>query len=160
MRVQLLAPRPKKIKHPDAIFMARRWIRFQLQVLKQINPTIQAFTSLQLGLDSDFAEICIQEKVDSIIAVLSCTDQERFWDLEKKNRFKNLLDHCVAVRATNTEYKKGCIAEQNKIIDLHIDHLLEPVTVLAIKSGSWSKFQKARLNKSYSLKYNVKTITF
>lgn len=68
----------------------RTWIKDRLRArLKQLRP-LYGITGMALGVDQDFAEICIELKIPFIAAV-PFIGQERQWPLQSRERYRELL---------------------------------------------------------------------
>ncbi len=144
MRVGISGPRKWKSlkkRYPKRTELATQWLAAELD-LSVINEEVEGITSLQLGLDTIFANSCYLRSIPFTV-ILSCQNQDEFWDEENQKTFKFLLSKANKIIYINdNSYQKGCIGEQSKAITDWLRE--EESTLFMIYSRQTSKSQQER----------------
>lgn len=144
MRIAVSGPRRWKLLEkevPERTRLAKEWLSIQLD-LALIKEEVEGVSSLQLGLDTIFASLCLLKGIPLKI-FLACRDQDKFWDPETREIFRHLLKQANKVVTTSDNiYELGCIQKQTQAIT---DWLTERDSrLLIIKNKQLSKTQSER----------------
>lgn len=144
MRVAISAPpKWKSVQKwsPSTAALVKEWLSVQLDAAL-IKGEVKAATSLQLGLDTFFAALCRSKGIPYTV-FLACDEQDIFWDEERRETFRSLLDDAEeVVRVQEGSYTSGCINRQYKAIT---DWLKDGESkLLLIKNKALSKSQVER----------------
>ncbi|RCJ27296.1 hypothetical protein A6S26_12725 [Nostoc sp. ATCC 43529] len=78
------------------------------------------FNGMAIGTDQNIADILIERRLDWT-AVIPCTNQGRFWSLEQKARYEQLLLYASKKITLASEYYPGCMQARNKYMANHSD---------------------------------------
>jgi hypothetical protein len=118
MRIAISGPRGwksiEKFKAEKAS-LVKFWISAQLDLISQ-NETLEAATSLQLGLDTVFASSCHAKGIPYTV-FLYCKDQDKFWDEESRKTFSTLCQSAKEIiYICDGVYMEGCIRQQSEAI--------------------------------------------
>ena len=94
MRVMVTGHRPPKIGGYTLPNPTEQWIRKGLQALltklKTAHPELHAVTGMALGVDTIFAEVCIELKIPFTAAV-PFLDQEKQWPQKSRDHYFDIL---------------------------------------------------------------------
>jgi len=102
----------------------RVWIKTQMRDhLKQLRP-IYAISGMAIGVDQDFAEVCIELRIPFVAAV-PFEGQERTWPIESQEDYRALLAkaHEVVV-VSDGPYERWKLHARNEWVVDHINVLI------------------------------------
>jgi hypothetical protein len=157
MKLILSSPRNwSKIQklHKPASKLTIEWLSAQLDLARMRN-NCEAISSLHLGLDTTFASLCANKGIP-LTVVLSCKQQDKFWDESNKKTYNYLLSKAKEVDYGPELYKENCIADQLQKIDLWLTK--GSSTLFLVKYQSLSKGQSNRL--AYARQHGSQIITY
>jgi uncharacterized phage-like protein YoqJ len=144
MRLALAGPRKWSLiqkRHPQAVSLAKEWIGAQLDIATMTG-NCEAISSLQLGLDTIFASLCIHKGIP-LTVILSCKKQDKYWDESNKKTYNYLLSKAKIVDTGLDRYNKQCILDQSQKIDMWLSQ--ESCTLFLVRYQSLSLAQNSRL---------------
>jgi len=89
--------RPDKLGgYAEEVTPLRAWVRAQIRrYLRQLRP-LYGISGMALGVDQDFAEICIELRIP-FIAAIPFRGQERAWPPEARTKYRQLLAQAYEV---------------------------------------------------------------
>ncbi len=156
MRLTIAGPRKWSSiqkRHPPAVYLTQQWILIQLDLITG-RSNCEAVSGLQLGLDTNFASFCINKGIP-LTVILSCKEQDKFWDESNKKTYRYLLSKAQQIEYGTDTYTKNCIPDQTQKINLWLTKA--PATLFLVKYQSLSEDQKKR--KIWAEQHNVEIKT-
>jgi hypothetical protein len=149
MRVIISGPRGWKslaAQSQKRALLVENWIEGNLLHLQEKGHSVVAATTLLLGMDTLFAEVCYKNNIPYDI-FLACPKQHEFWDEEAKRTFEKLRSEASQETLISEDiYTEGCINEQAEAITRWLLESPDDKRVmLLLKSGRLSKTQTERV---------------
>jgi hypothetical protein len=129
---------------PKRAQLVEQWLIAILRQLQKDNQELEAISSLHLGLDTLFAKVC-QENGIPYHVVLSCPDQDAYWDEGAREIFKILRIGAASETCINQDtYSDGSIVRQFEAMTNWVIDSLDGRALLLVKKGQLSKTQAER----------------
>ena len=115
---------------------------------------IYFISGMAIGFDMICAEIVLELKKTypniKLVCAIPCKDQDKFWNTELKNRYKNILNNADIVRYISNEYTNSCMQERNEYMLKNSSKVIALFNGIA--GGTKSTIDKA---KSMGLKVEI-----
>ncbi len=151
MRIIVSGPRGWKnlaTRAPTRTKLVEEWLEGNLRYLEEKHCSIAAASTLHLGLDTMFAEVCYRNNIPYDV-ILSCPDQHKYWDEDSQKNFARLLGAARSVSLIGEDtYLEGCIHKQSEaIMTWLLDSEPGMRVMLLLKQGKLSKTQTERVGR-------------